>query len=108
MSGCIIPEGIRVLYSTLMPSDNLLLNSVVVNSKLDIETTKFKFASYYGSHMVLQRAPRKTSVWGYANLHLLGKPVTVKLSTKSGSVEQTVKGYVRKGYIIVTLNQILD
>lgn len=26
---------------------------------------EFRFASYYGEHMVLQRAPEKAVVWGY-------------------------------------------
>ena len=29
-------------------------------------TGVFKLASYYGDHMVLQRAPKRAVIWGYA------------------------------------------
>ena len=37
-----------------------------------------KFANYYQSHMVLQKAPQKAVLWGYAST--LGDTVTVKLN----------------------------
>lgn len=48
----------------------------------------FSFASYYGDHMVLQAAPRKAVIWGYApdgsqgvTVQVLLKPDDVKYTT---------------------------
>lgn len=38
---------------------------------------KFSLASYYGEHMVLQRAPEKAVVWGYGTT---GAMVQISLS----------------------------
>jgi len=40
----------------------------------------FSYASYYESNMVLQRAPKRTSVWGHATTDDLGKVVHVNVS----------------------------
>ena len=37
------------------------------------------FASYYGDHMVLQRAPQKAHVWGFTKKEHLGEEVTLTL-----------------------------
>ncbi|OWF41444.1 sialate O-acetylesterase-like [Mizuhopecten yessoensis] len=42
------------------------------------EPGKLSFASYYGDHMVLQRAPQRAVVWGYASLPVGSVNVTVK------------------------------
>ena len=38
-----------------------------------------RFASYYADHMVLQRAPQRATVWGYASADDVGSNVTVQL-----------------------------
>jgi hypothetical protein len=40
----------------------------------------FGFASYYASHMVLQRAPSQAVIWGYAVQD--GDPVTLTVDTE--------------------------
>ena len=36
---------------------------------------KIRFASIFGDHMVLQRAPKRAIIWGYADI--IGDSVTV-------------------------------
>lgn len=43
----------------------------------------FKFAAYYGDHMVLQKAPRSAVVWGYHPFTYVFVGVTVGNSTKA-------------------------
>ncbi|XP_067675204.1 sialate O-acetylesterase-like [Haliotis asinina] len=40
----------------------------------------FAFASYYGDHMVLQKAPQKTTIWGYAAKD--GETITLSITGK--------------------------
>lgn len=56
--------------------------------KLKVDAT-FSFASYYGSHMVLQRGPKKAALWGYASLQDMGKTVTVEVSSSSALSSMT-------------------
>jgi sialate O-acetylesterase len=55
----------------------------------EIPAQKFKFAAAYGDHMILQRAPHKAKLWGYADagasvsLNLFG----IKYSTVAKRVE---------------------
>lgn len=42
-----------------------------------ISGDEFRFASYYGEHMVLQRAPEKAVVWGYG---ITGAEVEISLA----------------------------
>ena len=51
-------------------------------------TSPLAFASYYGDHMVLQRAPARAIVWGYSSK--VGSTLTVTLSGHSG-VTTTVR-----------------
>ena len=30
--------------------------------------SEFSFAGYYGNHMVLQKAPKRSFIWGYADI----------------------------------------
>ncbi|XP_071113690.1 sialate O-acetylesterase-like [Haliotis cracherodii] len=46
----------------------------------------FSFASYYGNHMVLQKAPQRTTIWGYAAKE--GETITLSISGK-GQVNTT-------------------
>lgn len=47
----------------LQPSSRLLVEGYICASVFSGGT--FRLASYYGAHMVLQRAPEKSMVWGY-------------------------------------------
>ena len=57
----------------------------------------FRFASYYGDHMVLQQAPKKSTVWGYTNTTDMGKIVDIVLTSEDGSHKSTYKTTVVKG-----------
>ncbi|XP_064159862.1 sialate O-acetylesterase-like [Anguilla rostrata] len=63
---------------------------------------EFSFASYYGDHMVLQKAPERAVLWGYgAN----GSKVIVSLEGEQGSrAEQAV--YVQNGVWRATLDPV--
>lgn len=53
---------------------------------------EFRFASYYGEHMVLQKAPEKAVVWGY------GTPgAEVQISLAGPQSEQVKSVYVLNG-----------
>lgn len=41
---------------------------------------KFSFATYFESNMVLQMAPARASVWGYAPSSAIGETVVVNLT----------------------------
>ena len=56
-----------------------------------------KFASYYNDHMVLQQAPKRYTIWGYAGIDHFGSEVKVVLSKTSDTVLQTKTSTVRKG-----------
>ena len=51
----------------------------------------FRFASYYGSSMVLQRSPSSAKVWGYAPLDAVGNQVIIKVA------QQEAVGIVHRG-----------
>jgi len=42
---------------------------------------KFSYATYFESNMVLQMAPAKASVWGYAPSSAVGETVIVSLTS---------------------------
>lgn len=42
----------------------------------------FSFASYYGDHMVLQKAPMKANIWGYLRNSTVNSEVFVELNNK--------------------------
>ena len=59
------------------------------------DSVTFAFASYYGNHMVLQQAPQRAGLWGYASASLQGEVVTVTLQKEDNldhvsSVKTTV------------------
>ncbi|XP_071113686.1 sialate O-acetylesterase-like [Haliotis cracherodii] len=65
------------------------LAAQVIVIEAETETLKakpFSFASYYGDHMVLQQAPRKAAIWGYASKE--GETITLSISGK-GEVNTT-------------------
>ncbi|XP_071115470.1 sialate O-acetylesterase-like [Haliotis cracherodii] len=43
-------------------------------------TKPFAFASYYSSHMVLQKAPKRATIWGYAAN--IGEEIIIKVSER--------------------------
>ncbi|XP_046574663.1 sialate O-acetylesterase-like [Haliotis rubra] len=49
----------------------------------------FSFASYYGDHMVLQKAPQRTTIWGYAAKE--GETITL---TISGNGQVTTTSFI--------------
>jgi sialate O-acetylesterase len=56
----------------------------------------FSYASYYEDHMVLQIAPLKASVWGFAPLGDIGATVTVNITSTAMST-LTFTGIVQLG-----------
>ncbi|MBN3318043.1 SIAE acetylesterase, partial [Atractosteus spatula] len=62
---------------------------------------EFRFASYYGDHMVLQKAPQRAVVWGYGED---AAQVTVTVVGDRGKVSHTVN--VDKGIWRVTLDPV--
>lgn len=40
----------------------------------------FRFAAYYADHMVLQKAPQRSTVWGFADDRDAGKTVEIVLT----------------------------
>lgn len=68
---------------------------------------KFRFANFYGDHMVLQQAPRRAIVWGFGNvgqsvmLSLNGKVYTTK-TAKSGQWRITLDAMSDNGPFTIT------
>ncbi|KAK2154667.1 hypothetical protein LSH36_261g03016 [Paralvinella palmiformis] len=58
--------------------------------------SSFRFASYFTNHVVLQRAPQRPGLWGYASMDDIGKPVFVMLMSANRS-RVIVSGKVHKG-----------
>ncbi|CAM9096168.1 unnamed protein product, partial [Lampetra planeri] len=63
-----------------------IATAVSVEAAPSVETANgtFRFASYYGDHMVLQREPSGAFVWGFGNP---GARVVVVLYRAGGSAE---------------------
>lgn len=68
-------------------------------AKAQQQATPLAFASYYGSHMVLQQAPKSAGLWGYADTSQIGKPVQILLKNITGTV-QKLEGRVSKSDVI--------
>ncbi|ELU03144.1 hypothetical protein CAPTEDRAFT_112206, partial [Capitella teleta] len=51
----------------------------------------FAFASYYSSGMVLQRSPRRASIWGYAPLGTVGQAVKLTVSSANSTASFEAK-----------------
>ncbi|XP_067675338.1 sialate O-acetylesterase-like [Haliotis asinina] len=64
----------------------LVTISVHVAGDEAVKAKPFAFASYFGDHMVLQQAPKKATIWGYAAKE--GEEITVSISGK-GQVNTT-------------------
>ncbi|KAK2182434.1 hypothetical protein NP493_354g03011 [Ridgeia piscesae] len=61
-----------------------------------------RFASYYADHMVLQKAPQRATVWGYASADDIGSYVTVQLIsgrdlTVVSTHQATIKADIQSG-----------
>jgi len=60
--------------------------------------SSLRFASYYADHMVLQKAPQRATVWGYASADDIGSYVTVQLiSGRDLTVVSTHKATIKAG-----------
>ncbi|KAJ8368838.1 hypothetical protein SKAU_G00088660 [Synaphobranchus kaupii] len=70
-------------------------------STLNVVWAEFRFASYYGSHMVLQKAPERAVLWGYGPNE---NKITVILVGQQQNQEQAV--YVQNGTWRVTLDPV--
>ncbi|KAK2169934.1 hypothetical protein NP493_1171g00022 [Ridgeia piscesae] len=58
--------------------------------------SSLRFASYYADHMVLQKAPQRATVWGYASADDVGSYVTVQLiSGRDLTVVSTHKATIK-------------
>ena len=55
------------------------------------------FASYYGDHMVLQQAPKRAQIWGYANLTDVGKSIILEVTDTEKSYHKMYSSKVVKG-----------
>ncbi len=59
----------------------------------------FRFASYYNDHMVLQQAPKKATVWGYADIKHLGSKVKVSVLSRGKTFVKKYQTEIKKGII---------
>ena len=55
------------------------------------------FASYYGNHMVLQQAPKRAQIWGYAKNSQIGQSVNLQVNHTSNSYQRVYTTSVVKG-----------
>ena len=58
------------------------------------------FASYYGSHMVLQQAPKRAQIWGYAENSQIGQSVELEVNHTSNSYRRVYTTSVVRGNTI--------
>ena len=59
--------------------------------------SEFTVANYYGNHMVLQKAPKRSLIWGYANGPDIAVNVTLtgfSTSTTYSQYDSTIKKFV--------------
>lgn len=59
-----------------------------------MQKTDFSFASYYGDDMVLQGAPNKAVIWGYAPSVARNSVVIVEISPGNLTYQATVTASV--------------
>ncbi|ELT89020.1 hypothetical protein CAPTEDRAFT_219955 [Capitella teleta] len=69
-------------------------------------TYDFRYAMYYGNHMVLQRAPNRASVWGYGPV--LDDNTTVRLTVLGEGYEKEYSTVVRNTLSGQTWKVVLD
>ena len=62
-----------------------------------VNAAKLTFASYYNDHMVLQQAPKKCIIWGYADTGDIGKTLKVVLSANDGFHTSTHQTSIKPG-----------
>ncbi|XP_071114953.1 sialate O-acetylesterase-like [Haliotis cracherodii] len=67
---------------------NLLAVTFIWLVSFEVEAATFGFSKSYANHMVLQQAPKKSTIWGFASN--VGETVTVHISGK-GSVTTTTR-----------------
>ncbi|KAK6169983.1 hypothetical protein SNE40_018485 [Patella caerulea] len=73
----------------------LIITGVAIQLVIPASTGQngFSFASYYNDHMVLQKAPKKSNIWGYSTK--LNDVVHVTI--QGGGINHTVQTQVYKG-----------
>lgn len=84
---------VRVMLSVLLLAAHASLAVALVTSAHPPSGSQgLRFARAYGSHMVLQSAPRRANVWGWASTP---SPLTLTLSGPSGKTEHpaTMEAY---------------
>ena len=77
----------EIATAHVMNPDPLHFYVAVVHN--EAERNVFSFASYYQNNMVLQQAPQKAHIWGYASMEDVDSDVLVTINddTVSGTVE---------------------
>ena len=64
----------------------------------EVHESTLHFASYYADHMVLQKAPQRATVWGYASADDVNSVVKVQLiSLADFSVVSTHQTTIKSG-----------
>ena len=64
---------------------------------MPVKTSKLSFASYYNDHMVLQQEPKRSVVWGYADITDVSQTVSVVLISSDGTHKSTYETVVNPG-----------
>ncbi|XP_078607954.1 sialate O-acetylesterase-like [Branchiostoma floridae x Branchiostoma japonicum] len=99
-------KGSRSIFRTVVAVGILILGTAVIAVVVVLGTNSttgtFKWASYYGNHMVLQQGPHRAVLWGYGEV---GATVNVSIDA-SGSVFSSMvhKGESGSGVWRVTLD----
>ena len=64
---------------------------------MPMKTEKLSFASYYNDHMVLQQAPKRSVVWGYADITDASQTVSILLASNDGTHKSAYETVVLPG-----------
>ncbi|XP_069138669.1 sialate O-acetylesterase-like [Argopecten irradians] len=94
---CLVSGQNSHTYAEQMTGDH----NVPVPIEIKHSNQNFQFATYYGDHMVLQRAPKQAVVWGYHPFTYVYVGVTVGNQTQYGLVNI-------QGIWSVTLDPVQD
>ncbi len=79
-------------------------NLVIVGAS---SSGKLSFASYYGDHMVLQKAPKRSLVWGYGSQEHIDKEVELTLLSNDGQHTSNYRTTVQYSKSTITANRYL-
>ena len=64
----------------------------------DEPQSTLRFASYYADHMVLQKAPQRATVWGYASVDDVDLFIEVKVFSETDlSLVSTQRAIIKSG-----------